>query len=38
MSSMAPRVERGLAQLSGVAGSSRAGTKRKVNAGPTARR
>ena len=37
MSSMAPRVERGLAQLSGVARSSRAGTKRNVNAGPTAR-
>ena len=37
MSSMAPRVERGLDQLSGVARSSRAGTKRKVKAGPAMR-
>src|ERR1700719_3170522 len=37
MSSIAARVEIGLAQLSGVAKSSRAGTKRKVNAGPTRR-
>src|SRR3974390_3499098 len=35
MSSIAARVEIGLAQLSGVAKSSRTGTNRKVNAGPT---
>jgi hypothetical protein len=34
---MAARVEIGLAQLSGVAKSSRTGTKRKVKAGPTMR-
>ena len=38
MSSIAPRVEIGLAQLSGVARSSRTGTKRSVKAGPTRRR
>src|SRR2546430_1266646 len=38
ISSMAPRVETGLAQLSGVARSSRTGTKRSVKAGPTSRR
>jgi len=37
ISSMAPRVEIGFAQLSGVARSSRTGTKRSVNAGPTRR-
>jgi hypothetical protein len=37
MSSIAARVERGLAQLSGVARSSRAGTNRMVKAGPTRR-
>src|SRR6202011_5643116 len=34
IASMAPRVEIGLAQLSGVARSSRTGTKRRVKAGP----
>jgi hypothetical protein len=38
MSSIAARVERGEAQLSGVARSSLAGTKRSVKAGPTIRR
>ena len=37
ISSMAARVEIGLAQLSGVAKSSRTGTKRKVKAGPMMR-
>src|SRR5689334_3778694 len=37
MSSIAARVEIGLAQLSGVAKSSRTGTNRSVNAGPTIR-
>jgi len=37
MASMAVRVERGEDQLSGVAKSSRAGTKRSVKAGPTRR-
>src|SRR5256886_1947015 len=37
ISSMAPRVEIGFAQLSGVARSSRTGTKRNVKAGPTKR-
>jgi hypothetical protein len=37
MASIAARVEIGLAQLSGVAKSSRTGTKRSVNAGPTMR-
>ena len=37
MSSIAPRVERGEDQDSGVARSSRAGTKRSVKAGPTTR-
>ena len=37
ISSIAPRVEIGFAQLSGVARSSRAGTKRSVKAGPTIR-
>src|SRR5579863_4974940 len=37
MASIAARVEIGLAQLSGVAKSSRTGTKRKVKAGPTRR-
>ena len=37
MSSMAARVERGLPQLSGVARSSRIGTKRIVKASPTTR-
>ena len=37
IASIAPRVEIGLAQLSGVARSSRAGTKRIVKAGPTSR-
>src|SRR6202034_744059 len=37
ISSMAARVEIGLPQLSGVARSSRAGTKRSVKAGPTTR-
>ena len=37
MASMAARVEIGEAQLAGVARSSRAGTKRKVKAVPTAR-
>ena len=34
IASIAPRVEIGLAQLSGVARSSRAGTNRMVKAGP----
>ena len=38
MSSIAPRVEIGFAQLAGVARSSRTGTKRSVKAGPTMRR
>jgi hypothetical protein len=38
MASMAPRVEIGLAQLSGVARSSRTGMKRIVKAGPMMRR
>ena len=37
IASMAPRVEIGFDQLSGVARSSRAGTKRSVKAGPTTR-
>ena len=37
MSSIAPRVERGFAHDAGVARSSRAGTKRIVNASPTRR-
>src|SRR3954452_4611944 len=37
IASMAPRVEIGFDQLSGVARSSRTGTKRSVNAGPTTR-
>jgi hypothetical protein len=37
ISSIAARVEIGLAQLSGVAKSSRTGTKRKVKAGPMMR-
>ena len=37
MASIAARVEMGEAQLAGVARSSRAGTKRKVKAGPTTR-
>ena len=37
MASMAPRVEIGFDQLSGVARSSRAGTKRSVKAGPISR-
>jgi hypothetical protein len=37
MASIAPRVEFGEAQLAGVAKSSRAGTKRRVKAGPTSR-
>src|SRR5579862_3389110 len=37
MASIAARVEIGLAQLSGVAKSSRTGTKRSVKAGPTIR-
>ena len=37
ISSIAPLVEIGFAQLSGVARSSRTGTKRSVNAGPTRR-
>jgi hypothetical protein len=37
ISSMAPRVETGFAQLSGVARSSRTGTNRSVKAGPTTR-
>ena len=37
MASIAPLVERGLAHDSGVARSSRAGTKRSVKAGPTTR-
>src|SRR5262249_61692448 len=37
MASMAPRVEIGFDQLSGVARSSRTGTKRNVKAGPTTR-
>ncbi len=37
MASMAPRVEIGFDQLSGVARSSRTGTKRSVKAGPTTR-
>ena len=37
IASIAARVERGEAQDSGVARSSRAGTKRSVNAGPTMR-
>jgi hypothetical protein len=37
MASIAERVEIGDAQLSGVAKSSRTGTKRKVKAGPTRR-
>ena len=37
ISSIAPRVEIGFAQLSGVARSSRTGTNRRVNAGPTRR-
>ena len=37
ISSMAPRVETEFAQLSGVARSSRTGTKRSVKAGPTMR-
>ncbi len=37
MASIAPRVEIGFAQLSGVARSSRTGTKRSVKAGPTRR-
>ena len=37
MASIAARVEIGLPQLSGVARSSRTGTKRSVNAGPTSR-
>ena len=37
MSSIAPRVERGDDQDSGVARSSRTGTKRSVKAGPTTR-
>src|SRR5690606_11247302 len=37
MASIAARVEIGLAQAAGVARSSRAGTKRKVKAGPTTR-
>ena len=37
MASMAARVEIGEAQLAGVARSSRAGTKRSVNASPTSR-
>ena len=37
MSSIAARVEIGCAQLSGVAKSSRTGTKRSVKAGPTMR-
>ena len=37
MASMAARVEIGFDQLSGVARSSRTGTKRKVKAGPTTR-
>ena len=37
IASMAARVEIGEAQLAGVARSSRAGTKRRVKAGPTRR-
>ena len=37
MASIAPRVEIGFDQLSGVARSSRTGTKRNVKAGPTTR-
>jgi hypothetical protein len=37
MASIAPRVEIGFDQLSGVARSSRTGTNRRVKAGPTAR-
>src|SRR5579872_2658680 len=37
IASIAPRVEIGFDQLSGVARSSRTGTKRNVNAGPTTR-
>src|SRR5262249_29757878 len=37
IASIAARVDRGLAQLSGVARSSRAGTKRSVKARPTTR-
>ena len=37
IASIAPRVEIGCAQLAGVARSSRTGTKRSVNAGPTMR-
>ena len=37
MASIAARVEIGEAQLAGVARSSRAGTKRSVNAGPAMR-
>ena len=37
IASIAPRVEIGFDQLSGVARSSRTGTKRSVKAGPTRR-
>ena len=37
IASIAPRVEIGFDQLSGVARSSRTGTKRSVKAGPTSR-